>query len=197
MCYRSTVILIRIETRFPGAGITLLSVMWKFLLDGKYYITMLRKSYWSESQCLLVILSTWILVITLKGPKSLIGHQPDSVTSGSLLEWLVLFEEWKHCIIYFKSFCVLCLLPIYCSFTVLLLWKSSKVELIKEKEHCTDFSYLEQEQNWFTASSSCYVRLSYVWAWGMYLHWRTMNFELCGEPAMQHLSSLFHLVIVQ
>ncbi len=68
MYHRSTVILIRIENRFPGTGITLLSVMWMFLLDGTQYIAMWRKSYWTESQCLSV-LSTWLFSDYSQGTK--------------------------------------------------------------------------------------------------------------------------------
>lgn len=158
--------IIRIETRFACAGISLMSVMWMFLLDGEI------SSIWPLPESLIepkfnVYQSYWVhgfLVITLKGPKSLRtpAWLSDIRLYVALIEYYFLFgvydgrERLKNCIIYLKLFCVFCLLPIYCSVTVLF--------ILNVKESGTD-----QRERTMYRFLICWIRASLVYTIKLWL----------------------------
>lgn len=122
MYCRSIVILIRIETRIPGAGITL----WMFLLDGQISSISLHwvKSYWTESQ----FISTWLFSehpLGTKEPYRTPAWLSDIWLCVALMKYYFIFgvcdgRKWLKTLYYlFQTICVFCLLPIYCSVRLL------------------------------------------------------------------------------
>lgn len=191
MYHRSTVILIRIETRFPGAGITLLSVMWMFLLDGKQYIAMWRKSYWTESQCLSV-LSTWLFSDHPQGTKEPYrtpAWLSDIWLCVALTKYYFIFGvcdgRQRLKTLYYLFQTILCfpsvtyLLFSYCAF------------ILKVKQSGTDqrartlyrflISSIRAKLIFVIKLLLCETELHLSLGDVFVLKWRNMNFELCAQ----------------
>lgn len=166
--------------------------MWLFLLDGKKYITMLRKSYRPESQWY------WVhgfLVITLKGPKSLI-RTPAWLSDIWLCVALMKYYDWRLKTLYYLFHSILCFLYV----TYLLL--SYCLFILKVKQCVSDHrertlyrflifwirARLIQAIKLLLCEIELYLSMGDVFV---------LKEDVCYAESTIHLSWFFHLVIVR
>lgn len=203
VCYRSTVILIRKESRFPGQA-----SLWEcsYLTD------------WSVAYCYSEkVLLSWKSVFTsdtehaaFKWTPSKEPHRTPAWLSHIVTHGSVVALTKQHFIfgvrdgrqkiedtVLFISiyFCVFCLLSIYCSVNVLLFWKSSQVDQRVSTLYRL-WTTRMKKQNGFTIKLVLY-RVRAIHELGGYLFWTEGTWTLSYAHICRNYNATFVIVSLQ